>query len=157
MSRQYQSVAKGRAQADMLRPLGITRSTASPRVVIPNPTHEQLLVIARERSHYGDQERALRTIRGVIHPNGVMIIEWRLYPSSRPFMFRSIRPNGKALYTARVNDGGFWSARSWTVVRGVNGRKPVGKQYLIPSAGLGLLLGNITPEEASSSTRGWDR
>lgn len=146
----YQSVAEGRAQADRLRPLGIVRAPASPRVICPDPSPEQMAVLERERNRFRDYADH---VKGVIHPNGVMILEWRIYKSSRPWMLRSLRRDGKAMFTANEHDG-WYTTRSWTVTRGERGRKPVGKRYLPQRIVRGVLLGRLNPSEAAEY--GWD-
>jgi hypothetical protein len=146
---EVQPVAAGREQADRLRPLNIVRRPASPRVVCPEPSPEQMTVLNKERSRYGD---GLEHIKGVIYPNGLMVIEFRIYKSSKPYMRRSISRAGKALFTAHNNDS-VWS-RSWTVTRGAKGRKPVGKRNLPERIAMGVITGRITPAEAAE--RGWN-
>lgn len=147
----YQPVAEGRAQADRLRPLNIVRRPASPRVICPDPTPEQLARLDRERSRYGDAADGLARIKGVLYPDGVMIIESRIYTSGKPWRRQTVKPDGSVFRTAIRHDG---YPSSWTVVRGATGRKPMGKRNLPERTASLLIRGKITAAEASE--RGWD-
>jgi hypothetical protein len=145
----YQTVAEGRAQADRLRPLNIVRRPASPCVICPDPSPEQMVRLNQARRRYG--EGGLERIKGVIYSDGLMVIEFRIYKSGKPWRRQSIKRNGKVLFTAIRRDG---YPSSWTVVRGANGRKPVGKRNLPERIADLLIRGKITAAEAAE--RGWN-
>jgi hypothetical protein len=147
---EFQPVADGRAQANRLRPLGVKRGIASPRYVIPDPTPAQLDRLARERRAYSDPADALRRVRGVVYPDGQMIIEFRIYNASPPYRRQAVRPDGRVSRTATRNYG---YPRTWRVVRGATGRKPLAKDHLPERIALGLLRETLTIEEAAD--RGW--
>jgi hypothetical protein len=136
-------VAEGRAQAARLRPLGITRSALSPRVVIPDPTPEQLKVLERNRRRHDDPAKD----RGVMYPNGTLIIEERIYAKSKPWRRTAYAPSGRALWTAIRN----YPDRSWDVIRGRCG-KTVLEGVRDYEARI-VLSGRATPEEIKERQR----
>jgi hypothetical protein len=152
---QTQTVAEGRAQADRLRPLNIVRRPASPRIVCPDPTAAQMDRLARVRSAYGSEQDGIERIKGVIYPDGLMIIESRIYKTGKPWRRVAVKRDGKVFRTATRHDQGYgYRGGSWTVVRGLTGRKPLAKRNLPERIATGLLRGLITVEEAAE--RGWD-
>lgn len=152
---QTQTVAEGRAQADRLRPLNIVRRPASPRVVCPEPTAAQLDRLARVRSAYGDQQDGIERIKGVIYPDGFMIIESRIYKSGKPWRRVAVKPDGRVFRTATRHDQAYgYRGGAWTVVRGLTGRKPLAKRNLPERTANALLRGRISAEDAAGS--GWD-
>jgi hypothetical protein len=143
-TRLRQPVAAGRLQADRLRPLGVVRGSASPTLVIPDPTPEQLVFLKREqlrRDH----------VRGRIMPDGTMRVEYRIYAASAPDRIEQLTPAGRVSMTMRRS----WewdtrnSRRAWEVCRGRRGKVLVRglRQYY---AAL-VMTGRLTPEQASES------
>lgn len=131
----YHSVAEGRAQAARLRPLGVVRQPASPRVACPDPTPQQLARLERERAR-GPHAR------GVIYPEGPMVIEVRLYEKARPVSIQAVQSNGRVTFTA-YRDG-----RYWRVLRGQRG-KVVARSGNDYKARL-VVRGRLAPEEVGT-------
>lgn len=157
MRRDYptQTVAEGRAQADRLRPMNVVRRPASPRIVCPDPTAAQLDRLARVRSAYGDPQDGIERIKGVIYPDGLMIIESRIYKTGVPWRRVAVKPDGRVFRTATRHDQAYgYRGGSWTVVRGLTGRKPLAKRNLPERIAIGLLRGTVSVEDAAA--RGWD-